>query len=164
MKKIIITTLSIVGLIGAFTACDKPKHSFDDSDREAITQITTDAFKMFNDTNDYKAFTDKFLAENAIVLMANNEPVLGREAVTKAYIAIFGSLGKIKYDVTITEINGDGDSAYMYGKYYFEVLSNGEKDHGKYIVVWKRMTDGKWKVIYDISNTSVPIKADSVKG
>ena len=156
-------TLSIIGLTWGFTSCDKAQNTFLASDKEAIAQITVEAFKMFNDTNDYKAFTDKFLAEDATVLMANNEPIQGRDAITRAYVDIFGSLGKIRYDVRITEIAGDGNLAYMYGTYDFEILSNGAKDNGKYILVWKRMLGANWKVIYDIGNTSVPIRADSVK-
>ncbi len=156
-KSIVIKSIAIIGLILGLNSCERKKqNAFDDSDKEVIAQLTMEAFKSFNETNDYKVFVDNFYSENATVLMTNTEPIQGRDAITKTYTTTFGSLGKIKYDLTIDEINGTGDLAYMQGKYYFEILSNGVKDNGKFIAIWKKQADGKWKVIRDISNTSVP--------
>jgi ketosteroid isomerase-like protein len=32
-------------------------------------------------------------------------------------------------------------------------------DHGKFVEVWKKQADGKWKVVEDIFNSDVPMAA-----
>jgi ketosteroid isomerase-like protein len=36
-------------------------------------------------------------------------------------------------------------------------------DHGKYVTVWKKQSDGTWKVLLDVFNTDVPLAGASPK-
>ncbi len=49
-----------------------------------------------------------------------------------------------------------GDVAYEYGSYDFAVADSAGKitdQKGKYVVIWKKQTDGTWKAAVDINNT-----------
>ena len=55
-----------------------------------------------------------------------------------------------------------GDLAYVVGTY--QITPNNDKgkpmeDRGKLVEVWKKQTDGKWKVVADIFNTDLPAPA-----
>ncbi len=36
-------------------------------------------------------------------------------------------------------------------------------DHGKYMVVWRKQADGKWKAVGDMFNSDVPLPAPPEK-
>lgn len=45
-----------------------------------------------------------------------------------------------------------GDLAYGRGRYSLQ-LPSGERDHGKYVVVYRRHGDGAWRAVVDIYNS-----------
>jgi len=160
MKKTIFSLISIVGLTLGLNSCKNvPQNAFTEADKEAITSTATEAVKLLNETKDIKAYVNTYYAENAIVLIPNTEPVKGREAIITAN----QSFGDSKLDFIINDVNGKGDLAYVYGKYNLELLPSGVKDNGKYIEIWRKQSDGKWQVMYDIWNSSVPIQSDTTK-
>jgi ketosteroid isomerase-like protein len=58
------------------------------------------------------------------------------------------------------DVDGRGDLAYVYGKYSWVLMVPGEPaapDSGKYIEVWRKQTDGNWKIIRDVFNSDVPL-------
>ncbi len=55
-----------------------------------------------------------------------------------------------------------GDVAYEVGAYTLKIEPEGGQaatDKGKYVVVWKRQADGRWKLQVDIWNTNTPLPA-----
>ena len=61
---------------------------------------------------------------------------------------------------------GSGDLAYSTGAYQMSAPDDSGKssiDRGKYVAVWKKQTDGNWKVAVDIWNTDLPLPAPSDK-
>jgi ketosteroid isomerase-like protein len=57
------------------------------------------------------------------------------------------------------EVAKSGDIAYEYGAYDFAVADSAGKitdQKGKYVVIWKKQTDGTWKAAVDINNTDAP--------
>jgi ketosteroid isomerase-like protein len=56
----------------------------------------------------------------------------------------------------------NGDIAVESGSYEMTLQPKGGKqfvDKGKYLTVWKRQTDGSWKIVRDINNTNLPAKS-----
>ena len=51
---------------------------------------------------------------------------------------------------TKAEVGGSGDLGYTTGTY--QALMNGRTERGKYVEVWKKQSDGQWKVKEDIFN------------
>jgi ketosteroid isomerase-like protein len=57
------------------------------------------------------------------------------------------------------EIMVVGDTAYEVGTYQMDLTPQGSpalSDVGKYLMVWKRASDGTWRVLRDMYNTNVP--------
>jgi len=63
--------------------------------------------------------------------------------------------------LTWTPVHSDmaasGDLGFTYGNYVFKSRNKEGKivaNYGKYVSVWKKQTDGSWKVVVDMGNSS----------
>jgi uncharacterized protein (TIGR02246 family) len=99
-------------------------------------------------------------ADDAVMMMSNQKAWRGR-AEWSAGMAGLMSVFTLK-DVAfrITDLMVEGDAAIETGEYSMTLQpkAGGKemKDEGKYLTVWKKQADGSWKIIRDISNTSLP--------
>jgi ketosteroid isomerase-like protein len=161
MKKIILSLVSIVLLSTSFTSCTTSVPSvLSEADKTAISKATTEINQAFNATKDYKAYANAYYTEDATVLYPNSDAVIGRDAIIVA-LSNFGTTMNVY--PTIVDINGKDDLAYVYGTVKMETDAKVELDRGKYLEIWKKQKDGKWQVIYDIYNTSIPMAADTTR-
>jgi ketosteroid isomerase-like protein len=58
------------------------------------------------------------------------------------------------------EVARSGDLAYIMGTYQLtmkDAQGNAVPDHGKFVEVWEKQPDGKWKVGADIFNSDLPL-------
>ncbi len=100
-----------------------------------------------------------FFAPNASVLGAGVPILSGREAIRKSLAETFGLSGlSISWQADKVDVATSGDLGYTSGK---NRVSFGSKSKtlpivGKYVTVWKRQSDGTWKVILDIYNGDAP--------
>jgi ketosteroid isomerase-like protein len=101
-----------------------------------------------------KAFGEYF-APDAVTLENGGAPVVGHDAIAARATWTPGT-----YQLTWTPDGGRmspaGDMGFTWGHY--EGLSkdaqgNPVKESGRYMTVWKKQADGKWKVELDASNT-----------
>ena len=110
--------------------------------------------------------TVSYYAEDA-VLMPPNAPVATGGAIRvfwKSMIASPGFAGGWK--VTKAEAARSGDLAYVTGTYELTVNDAHGKpvsDRGKYVEVWKKQANGKWKAVADIFNSDLPLPAPASK-
>ncbi len=84
----------------------------------------------------------------------------GGEAVERAWHGLFATPGvRLSFAPTMIDVAEAGDMAYEIGRYRFGF--DGPKgriaDHGKYVVVWKKV-DGEWKAAADISTSTCPCR------
>jgi ketosteroid isomerase-like protein len=97
---------------------------------------------------------DKFLsyyAADASVYAPGAPVATGSDAIRKTLTPMLSSPG---FDLAITpvrsEVSASGDVGYTSGTY--QATMNGGTEKGKYISVWKKQSDGRWKVVEDIFN------------
>ena len=106
-----------------------------------------------------------FYADDALVLMPNTPMMTARETIHKSFSEMLAVPGlTMKWEVTKVVAARSGDFGYSIGAY--EMTTNDAKgkpvtDHGKYTTIWKKQTDGKWKVVVDMSNTDMPVMPPS---
>ena len=104
--------------------------------------------------------TVSFYSEDATVLPANAEVATTKEAIRVLWKDLLASPGlMINWKTIKVEVSKSGDIAYTTGKYALTMNDASGKpvpDHGKYVEVWKKQADGKWKVIVDIWNSDLP--------
>jgi len=84
-----------------------------------------------------------------------------KEGIRKGWQDLLASPGfVISWKTTKVEVAKSGDLAFLSGTY--EVTMNDPSgkpinDRGKYVEVWEKQADGKWKCGTDIWNSDLPI-------
>ena len=103
--------------------------------------------------NDFEA-VGKIYAENAVLMGANSDVVVGRENAVNLYKGMM-SMGITDAKIETVEAKSYGNIAVEEGRYEMYV-GDQKVDYGKYIVIWEKV-DGVWEIAKDIMNTSVPL-------
>ena len=97
---------------------------------------------------------------NATVMPPNSKMVKGREEIMKK-LNNDVQIGEQDIKFETLELIVANDLAYETGLYNLNVKpKKGEpfNDKGKYIVIWKKDSDGQWLMEIDIWNSDLPVK------
>lgn len=92
--------------------------------------------------------------DNARALPPNSPMVSGKQQIKKFWQGVLKTRVK-NLTLKTVELLEKGDTAIEIGAYTLDTQPKGSKivkDTGKYVVVWKRQTDGSWKYLVDIWN------------
>ena len=103
---------------------------------------------------DIKALSSMYTSD-AIAFPPDSEMVRGNEAIGEYWKATRES-GVRSAVLTTVEVSRGGDVAYEVGKVSLTIQPSGKEPAtamAKYVVVWKRQTDGSWKLHRDIWNS-----------
>jgi ketosteroid isomerase-like protein len=95
-----------------------------------------------------EAFRDH-LADDAVELLDHTDPIHGRDAIVRALESPPGS-PKSTLEWSPEDGMVSGDLGYTWGHY--TITTGAETKRGKYMTVWRRESDGTWKVIADMGN------------
>ena len=96
-----------------------------------------------------KAF-QAHLADDVRVFRENSFPAVGKQA---ALAVLSTRKGILTWQPTVADVSRSGDLGYTYGAYDLKASGSDQKpEHGNYVRVWKRQTNGQWKVVIDILN------------
>ncbi len=111
--------------------------------------------------------TVSYYAEAAMVMPPNASAATTKEAIRSAWKEMLTTPGAaINWKATKVEVAKSGDLAYVSGTYE-ETMTDASgkpvKDRGKYVEIFKKQTDGTWKVVADIWNSDLPAPAPSEK-
>jgi len=96
----------------------------------------------------------------AVVLAPNAPPMRGRQNI-EALWAGARQQGFKTLNLQVNSVELIGDHAIELGSYTLVLQPPGQAemtDRGKYMVIWKRQTDGTWKLYRDAFNTSMPAR------
>lgn len=131
------------------------------TERAAIRQAELDAVNAAN-KKDVEQWLTVF-AGDASVLAPNTPAVTGKEAIREWGGKTFGQPGFIlKYQNDKAEVSRTADIGYTLGRY--EVTVNDAKgkpttSRSKYVTLWRKQPDGKWKVVAGTWNSDEPAPA-----
>lgn len=109
-------------------------------EREFSKTAATDAGRAF----------DAYAADDIRVLRNDMPPVTGSEAARKVL-----SANTMSWEPVAAHASRSGDFAYTYGTYERKPTSaeaNSAGERGHYVHIWKKKTDGKWRVVLDLLN------------
>ena len=89
-------------------------------------------------------------AEDAVYMPPHHGAVHGREAI-REYLKGPMQHGVANLVYEVTYIKRSGGLAYDVGRYSMTLPQDGgaRQDRGKYLTVWKRQADGRWKIVAD---------------
>ncbi len=111
--------------------------------------------------------TVSFYSEDAIVMPPNAPAATTKEAIRKVWQDLLASPGLVmRWKTTKVEVANSGDLACISGTYDMTMNDPSGKpvnDQGKYVEVWEKQADGKWKCGTDIWNSDLPAAAADKK-
>jgi ketosteroid isomerase-like protein len=116
----------------------------------AATLRAIDAeFIRYANANDAAGMTNCLYAENA-QLLPPGAPMQTGKAAIQAFWTAFMTERPSDLSLTPDTIGQSGDLAYCTGHYAFQM--GGERQQGKYVVVYQRQSDGAYKAVADAFN------------
>ena len=95
----------------------------------------------------------RLFAEDGILLGRNGKIFKGPQQIFERQKPVMEGAGKgVKTTVTTVDLWLDGDTAYETGKYSYKYQEKGKpvSEEGRYVTIWKRQSDGSWKIIVDM--------------
>jgi ketosteroid isomerase-like protein len=102
-----------------------------------------------------------FYADDAVSLPANEELLTSHSEIQKSWATRLIPGVDISWTPMYVEAAKSGDLAYILGSYTMTTkVAKGKAttDKGKYLAIWKKQTDGSWKVEADTWNSDQPVK------
>ena len=107
--------------------------------------------------------TVSFYSEDAVVMPPNAPSATTKEAIRSIWKEVVASPGAaVSWKATKVEVAKSGDLACVSGTYEETTIDASGKpvnDRGKYVEVWEKQADGKWKCGADIWNSDLPATA-----
>jgi uncharacterized protein (TIGR02246 family) len=125
--------------------------------KEAIQQANSGFMAAVRAGNGAQLVRD-YYSDDAIVLPPNQDAVSGKTQIEALWTGLLKS-GVQEISLITDRVEQSGDLAYEVGRYSMTIKPpQGEiiTDRGKYVVVWSRQPDAKWRAKADIFNTSMP--------
>jgi uncharacterized protein (TIGR02246 family) len=98
-----------------------------------------------------------FYSDDAVQMPPKVPAIKGKEAIRKSWTPMLAMPGPgLSFQTAAVEVARSGDIAYETGSYDFSTTDKKGKtsdEKGKYVVVWKKQTDGSWKAAIDMDNS-----------
>lgn len=150
-----------VSIAVVFAACQEPRAGRDADAAEAVRAA---------DSAWLKAFTDRDLegvvtaVEPSGYILPPNAPIVAGHDGARAMVAeMFATPGlSFSWDATRVAVAESGDLGYTAGTYemtFNDPDGNPVTDRGKFVTIWRRQSDGTWKVVEDVFNSDLPMPA-----
>jgi uncharacterized protein (TIGR02246 family) len=160
------TAILIVGLMAATVSCGPQPLSKEElmnlgeQQVSSVRKAIADGYLHWIDATKAKD-VDAVLAlytDDAVVLPDHENTITGKGAIREFYKRWYGGKGKlIKQQFEDTRILMEGSDVAIETADYSGTMNVDGKDvqfKGKNMVVWKKDTDGSWKIFRDIWNSS----------
>jgi ketosteroid isomerase-like protein len=104
--------------------------------------------------------TVSYYADDAMVFAPNTPGATSKEAIRKVWKDLFDAPGaSISWRTSRVEVAKSGDLAYVTGSYEAgmnDAAGKPVKEVGKYVAIFKKQADDKWKCIVDVWNADTP--------
>jgi ketosteroid isomerase-like protein/predicted enzyme related to lactoylglutathione lyase len=145
---------SIILSIFLFASCEFKVDT--EQEQEALLQTDMEFAQTSVERGAPEAFY-QYLTDDALQLPNNAEPVVGRDLIRESMQK--GQEVLLTWKPQKAEVAQSGDLGYTWGTYEAKSQNpNGEENirYGKYLNIWKKQADGKWKVAVDMGNPSPP--------
>jgi len=102
-----------------------------------------------------------YYADGAMVFAPNSPGATTKETIRNAWKGYLTPAGaSTSWKAMKVEVAKSGDLAYTSGTYDGTMIgADGKpvKDSGNYLTVWKKQTDGTWKILIDTWATDLPV-------
>jgi uncharacterized protein (TIGR02246 family) len=141
----------VAALCAALMSCSLAgDHSVDEAAIRAASKEWSDA----EAGKDLKKCVS-FYAEDGERFATGSPLIVGRDALRKEWAKYLSAPGSFHWTTSKVEVAGSGDLAYETGVFAIKTVDKNQQPaiiNGKYVLVWKKQANGKWKVVADIDN------------
>jgi uncharacterized protein (TIGR02246 family) len=106
--------------------------------------------------------TVSYYSDDASLFPPNAPLASGKQAIHAVWADVIASASAISWQTDKVEVARSGDLAYLTGTYQTtakDPKAQPINDTGKFVEVWKKQADGKWKTVADIFNSDMPVPA-----
>ena len=130
----------------------------DQADVRSALRAVDEAFCRHANNKDAAGLVSAFYAPDAKLLPPNAPMISGTGPIRDFWQGMLDAGGA---DVTLdtTDVDSSGELAYGIGQYSFTLPSAGGgrmRDEGKYLVVFRRQSDGSWRSVADMFSSDQP--------
>lgn len=125
------------------------------ADKEKIKEEIRKMEKVFQDdliANGVEYAFYKYAADNAVIKREGDTLITGKAAIKNYYSNAAYKNAVATWAPDFIDVSEDGTMAYTYGKYKWTMKDAAGKSStftGVFHTVWKKMTDGSWKYVWD---------------
>ena len=100
---------------------------------------------------------ERYLTDDAVQLPNQGEVLHGRVAIVDSMRALDDDW-VLDWTPVHAEVSADGSLGWTWGRYeLYRGATPEAKSLGKYLNVWRRGSDGQWRVAADIGNQAPPV-------
>ncbi len=134
------------------------------TDANAIRDLDTQWSKTAG-ANDVDGATS-YYTDDATLMPPNAPAATGKQAIRAVWAGILIPGNAVSWQADKVEVGRSSDLAYSDGEYQATMKDAQGKtvmDRGKYLEVWKKQADGKWKVVADMFNSDLPLAPPAEK-
>lgn len=140
----------------------------DNSDLKTKLKPILDTYEHSMINGDYKTVAG-FYTDDAISLPSYQPEMRGNDAILQDLKKdVDGGLKYKTFNIKSSDVYNTGDLAYEIGTYEVSFTSpqmpNEVNDHGKYLNIWQRQSDGSWKIKVNTWNSDINPMAMSQAG
>ncbi len=97
----------------------------------------------------------EYFADDAVIFPERGPAVSGKEAIAAYYRETGFDPRPLRWQPTAARLDGGCGLGTTWGVWTLELPGDGGEAvtrRGKYLTVWQRQADGRWKVVADIGN------------
>jgi ketosteroid isomerase-like protein len=127
-----------------------------ETERSTLLETDLEFSRTTEEKGAAQAFYEFFTADG-VCLFAGEPATRGRDTI-KIHLAA-GPQGFLSWQPTTAEVARSGDMGFTWGTAIFQTKGADEKpriSHSKYVIVWKKQGNGRWKVVLFSTSPSPP--------
>ena len=98
-----------------------------------------------------------YYADDSVEVPNGGPLIQGKAEIAKGMSFLDDKNNSLLWTPVGADISSSGDLGYTYGTFEFHSKDKDGKptvEHGKYTSIWKKQSDGSWKVVLDMGNAS----------
>ncbi len=128
-----------------------------------MSLIQTDvAFSALSKSKGMRESYMEYLDSNATILRVGHLPIEGADVIDYLIQQDDASVS-YSWDPHHGEVAESGELGYTYGVYLMQSRESQETIYGTYMSVWRKQSDGKWKLLIQSANEGVDDSNDIIK-
>jgi ketosteroid isomerase-like protein len=153
----VIFCCSSVALLVAVAGCNQQTPDNRAADESTIRNLDAQWSKTAG-AHDLDGIVS-YYSDDAVLLPPNAPAATDKQSIRAAWADIAAPGVSLSWQASKVEVAKSGDLAYSTGTYTLAMTDPQGKpiaDKGKFMEVWKKQSDGKWKAVADTYNSDLP--------